>query len=208
MAAGFMPTPSSKEFQGLTNKIPEFSMEDITGPEQPALLAGLNDLVQDLPELGQQIEDRLIRARAERESDLPELPDVSQGTFVAGFQIGEEVQNAEVAKVAGTVNFDLDGVDLDAAAKAQLDELAAWLTNNPNAVIGIFGHTDLTGPEEYNDALGQNRAERVALYLQTLGVSADRIGIVMSFGETAPMVRTQEKSRENRRVKVQTIRKL
>ena len=182
-------------------------MESITGPDQPALLADLNELVLELPELGKRIEDRLTGSR-DLASEAPKLPEAPESFIFDGFEIGTKAQNAEVAKVAGTVNFDLDDIELDDTAKAQLNELAAWLEDNPAETIGIFGHTDLTGPETYNDDLGQSRADRVAAYLMTLGISRERMGIVMSFGETSPMVKTEEQSRENRRVKVQTIRRL
>jgi len=107
--------------------------------------------------------------------------------------------------VASLVNFDHNKAALDELASAKLDAMVTFLADNPSERIAIFGHTDLTGAEAYNTELGKTRAEMVAGYLTSKGISADRIDAVVSLGESAPLVMTEEKSRENRRVLIQTL---
>lgn len=99
-----------------------------------------------------------------------------------------------------TVNFDFDVSDLDDEAVSQLSAFAAQLRANPGVEIGIYGHTDLIGGEDYNDDLGLRRATSVASFLLASGVPEDVIRVVKSYGETRPVVDTEGKSRANRRV--------
>jgi len=84
------------------------------------------------------------------------------------------------------VNFDFDKFDLTLAAKDILDEIGARMQGNPAMIMEIEGHADNTGPENYNLALGQRRAQSVKRYL------ADRFGIPLhrifhiSHGEFKP----------------------
>ena len=192
MGMGVVPKPK-------TDDLPEFSMPEISMPEQPAIFAELGDLTADLPELGKRVEETIKRVIPRPTVKEPQVLEVTENVDVA-------VPQVATGPVAATdvVNFDLDKADLDVAARSKLNEFAAWLAANPAAEINIYGHTDLTGEEAYNKALGQNRADEVAYYLLSKGIQAERINVVMSYGETAPMVQTEDKSRENRRVKVET----
>ena len=189
MAAGLMPTPSSKYFAELP--LPKVSLSDIRLPDQP----DLGNLSLDVPAIAQSIEDQVTRVIPALAGKPPELPSpLQQNTMV------------EPKKLAEIVNFDMDAVELDAQAIAKLNDFAVWLQANPTAEIGIFGHTDLTGPDAYNDILGKRRAEQVASYLQKTGVGSDRISVIQSFGERDPVVPTNATSRDNRRVLVETVR--
>ncbi len=193
MAAGLMPTPSSKYFAELP--LPEVSLTDIRLPDQSALLADLGNLSLDVPAIAQSIEDQVTRIIPALASEPPELP-------------APLLENTAVApkKLAEVVNFDMDAAELDAQAVAKLNDFAVWLQANPTTKIGIFGHTDLTGSDDYNDPLGQRRAEQVASYLQTSGIGSDRISVIRSFGEREPLVPTDATSRDNRRVLVEPLR--
>lgn len=85
------------------------------------------------------------------------------------------------------VNFDFDKFDLTLGAKDILDEIGATMQGNPALIMEIEGHADNTGPDGYNLALGQRRAQSVKRYL------ADRFGIAIhrifhiSHGEFKPM---------------------
>jgi len=83
------------------------------------------------------------------------------------------------------VFFDYDKSDLrsDQSPTAQTD--AAFLTQHPDIKILIEGHCDDRGSEEYNLALGDNRASSLKNSLVTQGVSADRIKTI-SYGKEIP----------------------
>jgi peptidoglycan-associated lipoprotein len=83
------------------------------------------------------------------------------------------------------VMFDYDKAEIrpDQASAAQSD--AAFLTQHPSIKILVEGHCDDRGSEEYNLALGTNRAESVKRSLLQQGITADRIKTV-SYGKEKP----------------------
>ncbi|MDA8586653.1 OmpA family protein [Rhodobacteraceae bacterium] len=187
MGMGLLPKPASES-------LPDFTLSNISIPDQPTLLVNISEARLNLPELGRQIEERVSRVFSNPDVDEPQLPEVVERTAVT-----------IPASASGIVHFELNKAELDAGAKAQLDDFAAKLANNQTSKIEIFGHTDLTGPEAYNDGLGLRRAAQVAAYLAVTGIDPDRITLVTSKGETSPVVKTEEASRENRRVTIATV---
>jgi len=81
--------------------------------------------------------------------------------------------------------FDYDKYSLRDDARAALATDADWLKRWANTTIRVEGHADERGTEEYNFALGENRAKAVEDYLVSLGVPANRI-VVNSLGKDAP----------------------
>jgi len=104
-----------------------------------------------------------------------------------------------VAQTPYVVNFDFDEYYLDDVAKERLDAQAAWININPVVVVGVFGHTDLMGSNEYNKWLGRKRAETVIAYLVSRGVHRDQVKLVESLGEEAPIYDVVARNRDNRR---------
>lgn len=102
-------------------------------------------------------------------------------------------------EVPAVVNFAFNSSTLDASAQASLRQQAAWIIRHDKALFRIYGHTDKVGSESANKSLGQRRARAVANYLIALGVPAQKLQAVHSFGETKPVVLTNDRSRENRR---------
>jgi peptidoglycan-associated lipoprotein len=84
------------------------------------------------------------------------------------------------------IYFDFDDSSLTAGAQAMLREKAAWMRNNPDALVVIEGHCDERGTAEYNLALGDRRAASAKSFLKDLGVSAFRIRTI-SYGEEMPV---------------------
>jgi outer membrane protein OmpA-like peptidoglycan-associated protein len=72
-------------------------------------------------------------------------------------------------------------------------------TASPGTMLVLTGHTDLTGDERGNVALGRRRAVEVAAALARLGVPTDFIRIE-SAGEREPVVDTPDREPRNRRV--------
>ena len=65
-------------------------------------------------------------------------------------------------------------------------EQAAWLKDNPRALIVIEGNCDERGTTEYNFALGERRANAARRYLIANGVEASRIRTI-SYGKEKPV---------------------
>lgn len=103
-----------------------------------------------------------------------------------------------------SVKFPVDEDALSPEAEARLNEFAERLkSENRNVYLEIQGHTDATGPEAYNDRLGQARAEAVRKYLSRAGVALNRMATI-SYGEEAPVAPndTSEGRSQNRRVAI------
>ncbi len=81
--------------------------------------------------------------------------------------------------------YDYDTYDIRSDAQATLAKDADYLTQHPNIKIVIGGYCDERGSDEYNLALGQNRADAAKNALVTAGVAASRIRVV-SFGKEKP----------------------
>ncbi len=95
-----------------------------------------------------------------------------------------DIRNAslEDKKELDTVYFDFDSSSIREEDKNTLINNAKWLKENPNYKVLVAGHTDQRGTIKYNLGLGQDRASKVRLYLNYLGVSTDRIATI-SYGK-------------------------
>ena len=81
--------------------------------------------------------------------------------------------------------FEYDAYDVRPDAQATLSKDAAYLSSHPNIRIVIGGYCDERGSNEYNLALGQNRADAAKNALVTAGVATSRIRVV-SYGKEKP----------------------
>jgi outer membrane protein OmpA-like peptidoglycan-associated protein len=99
------------------------------------------------------------------------------------------------------VNFEFNKSALTDEARHKLDSAVVGPTANAVAVA-LEGHADWIGRENYNERLGQARAESVKRYMtEKLGIPADRISVV-SYGESDPVApnTTSAGRAQNRRV--------
>lgn len=103
------------------------------------------------------------------------------------------------SEVNSTVNFAFNSTVLDADARATLMRQADWIRQFPEVRFRVYGHTDLVGSNAYNRRLGLRRAQAVVAFLTTQGIDRSRLEALASFGETQPVVATQNRERRNRR---------
>lgn len=105
------------------------------------------------------------------------------------------------------IYFAFDSSELNSAAKAALDRVAANLTNRNFVVAIANGHADATGTEEYNMGLSERRAASVANYLVSKGVGASQVR-QRAYGETRPAASddTEIGRAKNRRVEINLLR--
>lgn len=108
----------------------------------------------------------------------------------------EEEFNANVQAIF----FDYDKYDIRADAQPTLSRDASYLVSHPNVKVLIAGYCDERGSNEYNIALGQNRAESAKKGLVNAGVAASRIRVV-SYGKERPFCTESTEScwQKNRR---------
>ncbi len=100
-----------------------------------------------------------------------------------------------------TYYFDFDSADVAYDDVASIDAQASYLSKHRKAKIVLEGHTDERGSREYNVALAERRAKRIAEVLKIDGVKAPQIRIV-SYGQEKPAVIGHNESswKMNRRV--------
>lgn len=101
------------------------------------------------------------------------------------------------------VFFNWDAADLGSGALNVLDAVADEVSKNPPTTINIVGHTDTSGPDQYNQRLAFKRANNVKDALVERGVDPSLI-MVDAKGETELLVETPDNIREpaNRRVNI------
>lgn len=105
------------------------------------------------------------------------------------------------------VEFAVDSADIRERSYELLNTVAAVIMSDEDlGEIRVEGHTDDTGPADYNQQLSQDRAASVVDYLVSQGVSRDRLRAV-GVGEQAPIATnsTEEGRSENRRVEFDII---
>jgi peptidoglycan-associated lipoprotein len=96
--------------------------------------------------------------------------------------------------------FDYDKYDVRSDAQTTLEHDAVYLTSHPDMKVLIGGYCDERGSNEYNLALGQNRADSAKKALVNAGVPASRIRVV-SYGKEKPFCTESTEScwQKNRR---------
>ena len=104
------------------------------------------------------------------------------------------------------VTFDVASYTLKPEFRTTLDQIAASMNQYPNSLIDVYGHTDSTGSDAYNQTLSENRAATVGNYLASRGVSPARIR-TQGFGETMPVASndTIDGRTRNRRVEIKIV---
>ena len=98
------------------------------------------------------------------------------------------------------VFFDFDRYELRSTDAPTATQNAEFLRQHPNIKVIVEGHCDDRGSDEYNLALGANRAGSLKQALVAQGVSADRIQTV-SYGKEKPFCNADDEQcwQQNRR---------
>ena len=101
---------------------------------------------------------------------------------------------------ADTVHFAFDSSVVNPSERPKLDDMAAYMRENPNHVITIEGHCDERGTAEYNRALGERRAQACREYLTSTGLDGNKLQTI-SYGKEKPadMGHGEEAWAKNRR---------
>jgi OOP family OmpA-OmpF porin len=102
--------------------------------------------------------------------------------------------------------FDFDKSVLKPEGKAKLDDLVSKVGGISLEVVIAVGHTDATGPDGYNQALSNRRAESVKAYLLSKGIESNRV-YTEGKGEAQPVAdnSTRAGRAKNRRVEVEVV---
>ncbi|MFH1135759.1 MAG: OmpA family protein [Pseudomonadota bacterium] len=115
----------------------------------------------------------------------------------------KEDARGKVITISGSVLFASNQSTLLPAARSRLDQVAAVLLTTRERNLGIEGHTDSQGSENYNYSLSQRRADTVRNYLVQRGYDGFRIQS-RGMGEGQPVANngSAEGRANNRRVEI------
>jgi len=109
---------------------------------------------------------------------------------------------AEKVTIELEVLFDTDKAIVKPNYYDKISEVADFMTQYPNTVVTIEGHTDSRASDSYNQALSQRRVDAVkAVLITQFGLAPDRLNAI-GYGESKPRAsnNTVEGRQLNRRV--------
>ena len=132
-----------------------------------------------------------------------ELRRQTAGTGVVVEREGDEL----LLTMPSGITFAHDRSDIQPQFQATLDQVAQTLQAYPSTLIDVYGHTDSTGSDAYNQALSERRAQSVASYLTARGVQPVRIA-TQGYGESRLLVnpeRSEADRQANRRVEIRIV---
>ncbi|MFO7609706.1 MAG: OmpA family protein, partial [Candidatus Krumholzibacteriia bacterium] len=104
---------------------------------------------------------------------------------IAGAKVERIGEGIKITFDSGLL-FDTDKAEIRPASRSSLVNLAKILNKYPDTRVLIEGHTDSTGPDDYNLALSRDRANAVSLVLAGQGVDPTRF-TVLGYGEDQPL---------------------
>ncbi|KQT31273.1 hypothetical protein ASG29_15010 [Sphingomonas sp. Leaf412] len=124
------------------------------------------------------------------------------GTDVQVVRQGDDL----LLNIPSGINFATNSATVEPRFRETLDRVASVLSDYGQTYIDVYGHTDSTGSDDYNQGLSQRRAVSVADYLSTRGVQPARIA-TRGFGETQPIEtnETEAGRSANRRVEIKIV---
>ena len=116
------------------------------------------------------------------------------------------VGNNIILNMPSNITFATDQDQVIPAFYSTLNSVAIVLRKYNQTLINVYGHTDSTGSDDYNQALSQRRANAVSNYLATQGVNPQRM-ISQGFGESRPVADNGSEAgrAQNRRVEIQIV---
>ena len=122
-------------------------------------------------------------------------------------RLAGELQAAQTSRglvlTLGDVLFDTGQSQLKPGAQRPIEQIAAFLNENPERSVQVEGFTDSQGGDDYNQQLSQRRADAVARAIIQRGIDAQRVR-AMGYGEEYPKASNESAgSRQlNRRVEI------
>lgn len=138
-----------------------------------------------------------------------QIKELKEQTAGSGVDV-TEVDNgsAILVNLPDGVTFETGSYTINQNFRDTLDRVAESLKQYPDSLIDVYGYTDSTGSDAFNQKLSEQRAGAVASYLVSRGVSSARIRS-QGFGENPAYFKgdnTTEFGRAlNRRVEIKII---
>ena len=120
-----------------------------------------------------------------------------------GVEVNRNADGSVGLIMPGNITFDTNKSNIKPNFYSTLDKVAQTLTQDNKSGILVTGYTDSTGNDAINIPLSQARAQSVANYLASRGVSTSRIN-TQGHGAANPIASnaTAEGREQNRRVEI------
>jgi outer membrane protein OmpA-like peptidoglycan-associated protein len=122
---------------------------------------------------------------------------------IPGATVERQDRDTLLVRFDSDVLFEVDSARPTAQSLAALAEVGDLLVRYDRTAVVVQGHTDSTGPQEYNQELSEKRAIAVKTLLADRGVSPRRMAAI-GHGELYPVASNgfEEGRRRNRRVTI------
>lgn len=135
-----------------------------------------------------------------------QIREIEEGTQGTGIDVTETDNGNAFLVNLPDVTFATGSYSITPSFQSALDTVAANLIKYPNSIIDVYGYTDTVGSATSNQRLSEQRAQAVANYLISRGVSSARLRW-QGFGETQLRVPTGDNVNEplNRRVQIKVV---
>ena len=112
-----------------------------------------------------------------------------------------------VGGVLPSIYFGFDSSSVGPSERSKLQQAAEYLEQNSEHSLLVEGHCDWHGTSEYNLVLGDRRANSIGDYLDTLGITPDRINKLSKGSLEATSGLSRELSSQNRRADLIVLKK-
>ncbi len=124
----------------------------------------------------------------------------------SGVGVTRTAENEITLNMPSDITFDVDRSDIKPQFQSTLASVAQTLREYPSTTVDVAGHADSTGPDDYNQALSQRRADAVAQSLVSNGVQPVRV-VAVGFGEARPIADNASVTgrQANRRVEIKLV---
>lgn len=127
------------------------------------------------------------------------------------FKVATGIPKSEITLVNGkfvthAIKFDVNKSEIKPESMGTINNIVAYLKQNPTVKFEIGGHTDSDGDDAANLKLSEARANAVLNLLISLGVNSNQL-TAKGYGESLPIDvnTTQLGKANNRRVEFTTI---
>ena len=128
-----------------------------------------------------------------------ELRRQTEGTGIEVQRVGDQI----ALTMPSGITFDVNSAAIKGDFYGPLDDVSTTLIEYPQTAVDVVGHASADGPDDYNQALSERRANSVQSYLVNSGVQSVRLR-AFGLGETQPIAdnATEAGRIANRRVEI------
>ncbi len=123
-----------------------------------------------------------------------------QGTGVSVTRVGNQI----ILNMPSNITFAVDSAQVQRTFNETLVSVGLVLKKFNKTIVDVYGHTDNTGSDSYNQDLSQRRAVAVATILANQGIDQRRF-YIEGKGESSPIASNANEAgrSQNRRVEIQ-----